>query len=549
MAVTKDSIQSICDEVAKDVAESYQGLTLHFIVHGTGKMRESIALDEHDIITHPAGNAARSIVQKNASGERSKFLGLAIASESKMMGFKKIDHLLGLFTLNIDHFKNTLEARAQIYHLIWHAIDLYEIRQAPKYRNKFKSGPMVPKRSPLNMSRANLQADAFAGVMSVLSSKEKDPSLVKLIAQKRGIMSLSQITDYKAEDFPSVIAIETCEIVTKDLVNNLPEKSEFLKTARQMSIDVGRAFEQHNMQQWWDFSIPAQDMAWRGFKKDEILGAAVNTSNDPYVRSIGYLVQEVTEITPKDSSNLEHTYNAFLDPEVNMKRHREMVDTIFEEVISDSENGDGDTGRALRNAANKQNEDLTDGRILGWCANALQDAAKAVENALASGSSPKQAARMQFEGNKHLPNWDELKALGNKIIDQKKQGIAVTLGHIAEIAHNNPSFAPVLDSLKITMNDPNYVQELNAANDLAMTPTAPTAQPNAPAPKGPAPKGLELGPKEPTLGPNTPMPPAAAPTLGGNNRGAQIARQRYIMAQKEKQKKEDASKSDTVKQD
>jgi hypothetical protein len=309
-----------------------------------------------------------------------------------------------------------------------------------------------------------------------------------------------------------------------------------------MSLDVGRAFDQHNIQQWWDFSIPAQDMAWRGFTKSEILGAAVNTSNDPFVRSIGYLIHEVTEIEPDTAASLEHTYNAFMDPEVNMKLHREMVDTVFEEAISNTDGDDGDTGRALRDAANKQNEDLTEGRILGWCANALQDAAKAVEKALATGASPIQAARMQFEGNRHLPEWKDLKNLGDKIVDQRKEGIAVTLGHIAEICHNHPSFAPVLNSLKITMNDPSYVQELTAANDLAMAPKGPALEPNAPAPKGPAPKGLENAPKASELAPNAPIP---APSLGGSGRGSQIARQRYLMAQKQKEKKNsDQSKSE-----
>ena len=535
MSIAQGTVKNICDTITNDVAESYPGLTLHFIVHSTGKMREAVALAEHDIITHRAGNAARAIVQKNAAGERSKFLGLAIARESQMMGFKKIDHLLGLFTINNDQFDTEDEAKAQIYLLVWHAIDLYEIRQDPVYRNKFKTGPMVPKRSPLNLSKANLQADVFAGIISVLNSSDRDVSLAKLIAQKRGVMSLSQITDYKAEDFPAVIAVESCEFIIEDIIKNPPQKEDYLSVARQTSMDVGRAFDEQNIQQWWDFSIPAQDMAWRGFKKEEILGAAVNTSNDPYVRSIGYLIQELTNIEPAPSAMLEHSYNAFMDPDVNMKLHREMVDTIFEDALT--KHPEDQTGRALRDAANKQNEDLTEGRILGWCAHALQDAAKAVERALTTGVSPLQAARMEFKGNRHLPDWDGLKNLGDKIVDQRRQGVAVTLGHIAEICHNNPAFSPVLDSLKITMNDPSYIQKLEAANDLAMQPAAPTMAPQAPAPKGPAPKGP--APNAPT--PNIPSAPAAAPGLGGNNRGAQIARQRQLMAQKAR---EDAKAND-----
>lgn len=545
MAVSQDSIQQICDKLSAEVAIAYEGLTLHFIVHGAGKLRESVALAEHDIIAHPAGNAARVIVQKNALGERSKFLGLAIARERRMMGLKKFDHLLALFTINADHFRSKLEVTAQIYHLIWHAIDLYEIREKPRYKNKFKSGPMVPRRSPLNLSKANLQADAFAGVLAVLNSDEKNPALVDLIAQKRGIMSLSQITDYKAEDYPSVIAIEACEIIIGDILKNPRPKEEYLHVARQVSIDVGRAFDEQNIQQWWDYCIPAQDMAWRGFTKEEILGAAINTSDDPFVRSIGYLIEEVTNVEPSPAHVLAHSYNAFLDPEVNMRLHRDMIDSVFEEALSEGGDNNGEaTGEALIKAANKQNEDLTEGRFLGWCAGALQDAAKAVERALISGTSPTQAARMQFEGNKYIPKWDDLKDLSNKIVDQKKQGLAVTMGNIAEICHDNPAFAPVLNSIKMTMNDPSYVQKLEAANDFVYAPSAPAPKGPELGPKAPGPKAPELGPKG--HAPDTPAPiapPTAAPTLGGSGRGSQIARQRYLMAQQQKEKDGKGNKS------
>jgi hypothetical protein len=458
-----------------------------------------------------------------------------------MMGFKKVDHLLGLFNVNIGEFKDETEARAQIYHLAWHAIDLYEIRQEPTYRRKFKSGPMVPKRSALNLSKAHLQADAFA---SALAAMENDHEMLSLIAKKRGKQSLTPVKDFKAEDYPSVIAKDACQFAISELMQDKPPPEEKIRAARKLSVEVGHTFDEANMQQWWDFSIPAQDMAWRGFSQEEVLGAAVNVCEDPFVRSIGYLIQEVTGIEPAETDSLQHNYNAFLDPEVNQRLHREMVDTIFEGAIA--KGIEESSSRALLNAANKQNEDLTDGRFLGWCANALQDAARAFERALLNGASPDQAARMQFEGNRSEPQWKDLLDLGNKIVDQKRQGFAVTMGHIAEICHNNPAFGPVLDSLKITMNDPAYVSKLEAANDLAVKPAAPTPQapaPKGPAPKGPAPKGPELGPQTPAPDAIPPMP--GGPMPGGGNRAAQLLRRRQQMlaAQKQKEKGENGDRT------
>lgn len=527
MAVTMGQIETIIDDVTRDTENAYAGLSLFFITHKLGKMRESIALAEHEIVSHPAGNAARSIIRKHTISEKSSFLGLAIISETKMLGFKRQDHLLGLFNINIDEFNSIDEARAQIYHLAWHAIDLYEIRQLPQYRHKFKTGPMVPKRSPMNSAKAFLQADAFAIAYSSLR-KEKD--LLPLLSAKRAQDTLKATSNFKPEDFPSAIAMDACKLAIQDLTVQKMQEEDYIMKARQLSVDVGHAFDEENIRQWWNFTIPAQDMAWRGFSQDKILGAAIHTSSDPYVRSIGFLIQEVTEIEPAAAEVFEHGYNAFIDPEILASLHKEMVDTIFEDaVIKGLEES---SSRAFLNAANNLNEALTEGHILGWCSNALQDAAHAFERALLNGAPPDQAARMQFEGNKSHPKWETLKQLGKDIVDQKRQGFAVTMGHIAEICHNHPAFSPILDSLKITMNDPAYVQKLEASNDLNVIPNIPSVAPSAPAPKGPAPKGP------------APQGPVIGPSLGGNNNAKQVMYQKHLAAQKAKKDQQGAGTDD-----
>ncbi len=533
MTGTVEIIHRLCGELQQDLAVSHPGLSLHFIMHNEGELRDSIALAEHEIIMHPAGEAACNILRRHTKNERSAFIGLAVAKESKMMGFKQVDHLMALFTLNYSDFDSEESVYAQVYHMVWHAIDLYEIRLEPDYKKKFRSGPMVPKRSALNLSKANLQADAFAATLSALKGNK---NMLSYIDKKRGLQCLSATSDFKAEDYPSVIALQACQLALDELDTKSIDRSDHIETARQISLDIGQAFDKRNIQEWWDFCIPAQDMAWRDCPKENILGAAMYTSESPFVRSIAYLVQEVTELKPYfNTDTVGRDYNAFVDPEVNKKLHREVADTIFEEAINkvmlDS------STRALMLAANKQNQNLTDGRFIGWCATALQEAAKAFERALQSGSNPQQAARMQFEGDRDNTSWDDLEELSNKVVDQKRQGAAVTMGHIAEICHDNPGFAPILGSIKITMNDPGYVQALEASNDLAIMPSAPA--PQAPAPKAPA---QELGPKAPT--PNMPLPAPSGPSLGGNNRSAQIMRQRQLMAQKAKEAQTNKNHSD-----
>lgn len=528
MAVDKNSVQQFCDQVTREVASLYNGLTLHFIVHGKADFSEMLALSEHAIYTHPASNSAQAIIRKQATNNKTSFLGLAIHQKKTMMGLKTEDSILGLSNINIDEFSDENEARETIYHLAWHAIDLFEIRKEPQYRKKFAYGPMVPKRSALNLSKANLQADVFAALLTSIRDQQDG---VLNIAKRRGLNSLLPVPHIKAEDYPYIVAQEACAFALSEFRNEPIAEECLFEECRKVSLDIGQAFDEASIRQWWKYATPAQDMAWRGFSKEDILGGAVNTCDDTFVRATSLMVSQITNIEPSPAAYLDHTYNAFLDTKSQAITHASLVDTVFEEAISDASGDDG--SRALLDAANRQNEGLTEGLILGWCANALQEAAQAFEKALLTGSSPIQAARMQFEGNKGDTSWDMLKELGDSVVDQRRQGFAVTMGHIAEIAHNNPAFAPVLGSLKITMNDPGYLQKLEAANDLAMTPTTPANVPTM-APKGPTPKGPELsGPKVAPNIPSTPTPaptPAGMPSFGSKDRSKQMETRRKLLA-------------------
>ena len=100
MTMDIDKVREICEQTSKRVEHSYDGLSLHFIVHPHGKLKENLALSEHDIVLHPAGDTARKILRQKHSDEKSSFLGIAIANESKFFGFKSKDHLIALYTLN-----------------------------------------------------------------------------------------------------------------------------------------------------------------------------------------------------------------------------------------------------------------------------------------------------------------------------------------------------------------------------------------------------------------------------------------------------------------
>jgi len=348
------------------------------------------------------------------------------------------------------------------------------------------------------------------------------------------------LSEQRAEDYPFLIAMEATAFAFAEIDRAQLPPQRFIEAARKTSIEVGRAFDEGSLRKWWAFSEPAQDMAWRGIEKEEILGAAVNTSEDPYIRATGYLVSEVAQIEPLPATNLLKIYNAYTDQDRNQTLHREMMETAFAEAIALGL--EEESGRPFLNVANVQNEGLLEGRILGWCASALQAAAKAFENALANGMSPSQAARLEFEGARGQMGWDAIKDLGDSIVAQKRHGNALTLGHIAEVSSANPIFAPVLNALRVTMNDPVYLMKLQAANDLDFIPAP---EPMAPSPSAPV---LQAAPKmAPAMMAPLPRGPGMAPGMGmggGGNMAAHMQRQRLLQQQRDQQKKDNGEDGD-----
>lgn len=536
MTLRIDSVENTAGLIGAMVQEIFPALSLHFIVHGRGQLSERIALSEHEIVRHPAAPVARHILKKAYGHDRSSFLGLAVTPQKGFMGLTSRDHALALFNVNISEFDTMEDIKTHLYHMVWHAVDLMDIRQKPEYRKKFAAGPIVPKRSPMNLAKANLQADVFAAVMGGLTG-EKDS--LTLLARRRADYSLLPIATTRAEDYPFIIAMEATQFAYSQLNRGTLPKNKFIEKARQISLEIGFTFDEVSIRQWWAFAEPAQDMAWRGHAREEILGAAVFTSEDPYVRSIGYLISEVLEVAALPDFEMIKTYNAFMDSERNKALHREIMDDVFQEAI---ELGlEEESGQPLLNAANRQNEYLSEGKIIGWCASALQSAARAFEQAMVTGSSPDAAARQEFEGARGQMSWESIRELGDTIVAQRRLGQAITMGSIAEICNEHPLFAPILGSIKITMNDPSYIRKLEAANDLAFGAPAPSAPAlKGPAPSGPAPKAPQMAP------PAAAMLPALPPGLGGS-RGAQLIRQRLLQQQQQMQRdKENAGSDDTT---
>jgi hypothetical protein len=511
MSLQLDALKRICHVISRQVNEHYRHLKLYPVVYHAGHKKEAIATEETDLLSHPAGRHASNILKRKTDDDSSAFLGIGAAIERTHLGLSYRSHLLGVIIVNADQYEDSRAAKYHLYHLAWQAMDLADIRERPEYRSKFKNGPMVPKRGQMNQAKANMCADVFSSVMMEWQGTE---NAISELARQRALSALIPRAGYRPEDFPFVVAAEATQFAFNETGKTAVPRNRMVKQAKKIAEEVALTFDDSSLRQWWDFVGPAQDMAWRGHQKEEILGAAVNTSEDPFIRATGLLVSEVTGIAPVSGTVLSNSYNAYAVADRNARLHSEKVEEVFEDVIARgvSEN----SSYPLIDVANEQNRSLTEGRVIGWCASALHAAARAFEVAANSGRAPDQAARLEFEGVRSKTSWDTVSQLGYKIIEQRRNGYAVTFSDIIEICQAAPEFAPFIESLEMTINDPAYKQQLEAVNELS---------PVAPSPGAAHKPAAELSHKP------SPSEPALSPGLGGGHSSIQQARRKAMQQQ------------------
>lgn len=506
MALQLDAVAQLCQQITRQVRENYKVLTVHFVIHHDGQRNEALGVTAQEIIHHPAAETAMRLMQQPRLNEESTLLGTAVARHNMFLGLAWRDHLLALCTINIDHFNTAKEIRRQAWHLAWHALDAFNYHEKPGSRSGPAGDIIVRRRSALEMARANLQADAFSGIMCAL---QNDREAVREIAISRALNALTARSARMPEFYPYAIAVEASEFSFSELGKKIPSKRAVIPAAVKIAREIDRSIDEQSLMNWFSFCEPAQDMAWRGFNKEDILSAAINTSPDTFVRSTGHLMKEITNIQPSSFLGISEFYSPYTDDEINEKLHEKLVEQIFEDIIAKGISQHSPD--PFLKLANKQNEELSEGRMMGWCAAGLQAAARALENSHENERQTEQLIRKEFQDGKNRTTWETLQNLGNRIVQHQRDGEIITLSRLSEIAGEDKSSKVIQSAVQNTINDPEYQSKLEYLN---------TPAPQNPAPRGPTPRS-----PAPSAAPRMAMaaPGPCMPGLGGST--STIARQ------------------------
>lgn len=494
----QDYIHEMCQGFTTFVEELPFNLSLKYIFHRMGQRNDAIELEDRFFQSHPAGAIALNILRKSKSTQNSKFHGLAVETTQSMMGLREQRNAIGLITINMDNHSTTESALHEAYHLGWMAIDTARLLQHPKYKT-LKSGPLIPKRSPMNFSKATLQADIFS--VLVLAGQGYD-TMIKHIARERCLDTMLAKTNGRPWHYPFPLAYETTIEAWKNHIDISDRKHHFISTPLTFAASIATTITDEAHQQWWDFCKPAQAMAWHDESPEHILTTAIHTSEDPIIKVTSMLIQKCTDFKLSED-NIDNTkYNAFISEEQNKLYHEKAIEETFELVLA--QGLEAQSNQPFIDVANKQNQKLTEGKVFGWCASALQIAARTFEKAQKDlgDEGTKNLLHLEFKGSQQELKYDSLITLGEKIIEKRKNGDVVTIEDVEGIAKNQSFARFIATSVTETIKDPKYQNSLSATKDLnhVYVPDA--------------------APQKPTVQPKMSQPaPAATPNIGGGMMG------------------------------
>jgi hypothetical protein len=519
-------------ELTKAAESQLHGQHFFVVLHNGQNIRETIL---KQVITqygdHKTLKALKYIVAKAAITEDSTLLGTACSVQQGLFGLgKKRDHH-SLIVINLHETKSSDALRLMLSRMISESLDItefYENKYDQKDSNHF---PVLNQGKPLTRSYSNLKADVFAAlVMAFLGNRDA----LKALAKSRSEAVLKPKVKFSPEEYPFIIAMESLNFALSEMAT-LPPKNQIFIKARQLSSAVLHTFESSQIHQWWNFAKPAQDMAWRGINQQEIISYAVNTSDDPYVRATGMLIADILGLDPKGGSDALSKYNAFANNEHNHRAHKKAAEAVFEETIREAiRNKDG---RPLYDAANQQNLNLTEGKVLGWCAHALQAAGDAYERARLEGIEATDIIRKEFSQNMGDDLWDGLKKFGESIVKKSRVKGSLSVEDTKEIAQSDNQFTRIFESILQTLRDPAYLAKLEAANDMA--PKTPSSAPKMS--RGWTKAAEPSGPAAPI--PST-LQPFVAPSLGLGGNDAPVKRKPFPKKSSNAQLKETDAERD-----
>lgn len=406
--------------IRREVQAELKDLNTLFIAYEPGKSAQALNAKRHEIYKHRDGGAVFEYLRTQATEDfnETKFIGLNEHIKKRLWPPFRQRNVIAIFFVNAAHFVEQDQLRHWAYSQVWKAIALlknYRKAEEPIYEDK--NGIVAPKPDATTLSSLNMLGDAFAAIIQNLKGQDGH---ISAISRQRCLETVRKLLHHNIALYPFPIAEEAAQIVYEDLYDKTLREQKPFTLAAEMAGEIGYTFDDTAINQWQNFANRAQEMAWMDFDKSKILSTAIYTSEDPYVRSMAYLVAETLNLHPAPSGELG-THNPFADQEVNERAHIKLGRQLFKEIISNK-----NPAEALLEKSTKQNQKLLEGHVMGWSAYAMLDALMVYKDLHDADTDLEELATAKFEQSFYETDWKALLKLNRIILRHKRDGTEMT---------------------------------------------------------------------------------------------------------------------------
>lgn len=442
MSLDTNSIVHECNVIRRRIQEEFKNLTLNFIVYNAEQQQ---VFSITDIVEKHQNEIGFDLSQFDFNDENnytikgSCFLGLRVdVKKSVLLPLKKIK-CDAVFLINAAEFNDKTQVQFNIHHLCWHAIRLYE----KVHNNKLEQSTFI--KSTYDDFSTRLRENLLADIFSSITLQQFGYVLnLNKLARIR-CQDLFEIKkNYMAEIYPYPIACEATIMLLEEHDDiKATQQKKPISNIVALTYEVKETFDDSAIEQWFQFAKAAQDMIWKGLDKNRVLQTAIYTCEDPFVRSVAYLVSELLNVDPHPVSDMQY-HNPFTDDEANERLHYRLCKNQLKDVLNNTDNymNKNNFIDKIDTLIQHQNKLLKDGVLIGWCVPALKEA-RSVYKSLIENEKIKEQQRLNamqdvYQKSCHMPPWSTLKELSAKIIQRKRRGLHIDRDVLLSITSRMP---------------------------------------------------------------------------------------------------------------
>lgn len=403
--------------------EELKDVAMRFIVHDGEDIKKTIQNKSYELRRFPAGSQIVKCLPNEWNIKTAQTGLVAVGRWSTRAWYMPIkkNRFLAVFVLDGRNFKDSDHVRWHAYHMIFHALDQIEGIKNGEI-DQDRGAHIVSYTTEAQAAYQNMLADIFTVLMCSLNRQR---STIKMLGKLRAVQAFDVVPGGQPELYPYPLAVDATQIVFQDFQTYGMSKTSHVQNALEIAREIEHSFDEQSLQQWYDFAVAAQNMAWRGLDRHDILQAAMFYSEDPFMRSMAYLVAEFLNTEPRPGLDLQ-SYNPFTESDVNDRLHHKQCVALLDRIVRDFDiDQKQDTIEYVESRIQKQEKLSTSGRVTGWCVPALAAIIKALsdDEALHEYEDDIPAyLKKVFEDEMQAWPWEKVLSMGQETIDQRRMG-------------------------------------------------------------------------------------------------------------------------------